>query len=91
MADKHDLVGTSQGQERPLCPVCRVPMGKGGFGLSGNHRKQLWRCRVCKRRTMKASNVEPYATPGAWAGELIDACIADRVMPDRKASSHEGG
>jgi len=56
MGAKDRLVGTSQGQGCPVCPVCRVPMGKAGFGLSGNHPRQLWRCRVCKRRTMKADN-----------------------------------
>ena len=91
MAEKHRLVGTSQGQDRPLCPVCRVPMGKGGFGLSGKRPRQLWRCRICKRRTMRVGNVEPYTTPGVWAGEMIDVCLADRVLPDRKASNHEGG
>ncbi len=36
-----------------LCPYCRRPMAKAGWGNSGRNKRQLWWCGKCRRRTMR--------------------------------------
>jgi hypothetical protein len=31
----------------PICPDCRIRMGKAGHRLSGKNKRQLWKCATC--------------------------------------------